>query len=90
MTLPVDRPNLALYHYDACPYCYVVRSEIERLGVDVELRNIHLDSRHRTDLVAARGRATVPVLRITSANEDRWMPESRDIVQWLRKHYARD
>ena len=67
----------------------MVRAGIERLGVNVELRNIFEDPQHRDDLVAARGRATVPVLRITSPNgEERWMPESRDIVRYLETTVA--
>lgn len=62
----------------------MVRSSIDQLGLDIELRSIVDDSQHRDDLIAARGRATVPVLRITSpCGEERWMPESRDIVHYL-------
>ena len=63
----------------------MARSGIERLGIDVELRDIHENPQHRDDLVEARGRATVPVLRITSPDgEERWMPESRDILRYLK------
>lgn len=80
---PAD-DKLALYHFDGCPFCYMVQAAIEQLDVDVEYRNIHEDRRHLDDLIAARGRATVPVLRITSpGGEDRWMPESRDIIRYL-------
>ena len=42
----------------------------------------------------ARGRGTVPVLRIVEGEgegdgaRDEWMPESRDIVSWLRREYG--
>ena len=89
---PSESPGedkLALYKYDGCPYCAMVRSAIDRLGIDVELRDIFENSQHRDDLIAARQRATVPVLRITApAGEDRWMPESRDIVRFLETTYA--
>ena len=81
--------HLALYYIDGCPYCNLVRSAIADLGIDVELRNVFTDEQHRSDLVNERGRATVPVLRITSpGGEDRWMPESRDIVRYLNKTYG--
>lgn len=81
--------KLALYYFDGCPFCGIARSGIDRLGVDVELRDIFENPQHRDDLINARGRATVPVLRITSPNgEERWMPESRDIVQYLEKTFA--
>ena len=80
---PVE-DKLALYHFDGCPYCSMVKSAINRLGIDVELRDISGSPQFCDDLVGARGRATVPVLRITSPDgEERWMPESRDIVTYL-------
>lgn len=86
-TAPEDK--LALYHFDSCPFCAMVRSAIDSLGIDVELRDVFHDPQYRDDLVEARGRATVPVLRITSPDgEERWMPESRDIVSYLQKTYS--
>ncbi len=85
-----DKP--ALYHFNGCPFCAIAKSAIERLGVDVELRDIYesLGSiNYYNELIDALGRATVPVLRITSADgEESWMPESRDIVSYLDKTYA--
>ena len=76
--------TLALYYSRSCPFCTSVRSAIDRLGLDVELREVFEEPSYREELVEARGRATVPVLRITSPDgEDRWMPESRDIVRYL-------
>ena len=81
--------KLALYHFNGCPFCSMVRSAIDQLGIDVELRDIFQDSQHRDDLVKVRGRATVPVLRISSPDgEERWMPESRDIVTYLQETYG--
>ena len=89
---PADEPEddkLALYYFDGCPFCARVLSAIQALGVDVELRDIFGDPQHRAELVEARGRATVPVLRITSADaEERWMPESADIVRYLGDNYG--
>lgn len=76
--------KLALYHFNGCPFSNIAKAGINRLGIDVELRDIYQDPKHRDDLIKARGRATVPVLRITAPNgEERWMPESRDIVRYL-------
>ena len=88
---PAETPSedkLTLYYFDGCPYCAMVRSAIDQLGIKVELRDIFQDSQHRDDLVEVRGRATVPVLRITSPDgEERWMAESRDIVSYLQETY---
>ena len=78
------KDKLVLYHSQTCPYCAIVRSAIDRLDLDVELREIFEDPKSREKLVEARGRATVPVLRIiTPDGEERWMPESQDIVRYL-------
>lgn len=78
-------PALALYHYDSCPYCRVVRRAIDRLGITVELRNIDDDPEHLRALTQARGRRTVPVLRIDGPEGTTWMPESADIVRYLEQ-----
>jgi glutaredoxin len=84
-----EEDKMALYKYDGCPFCAVVRSAIDRLGIDVELRDIFENPEHRDDLIEARGRATVPVLRITSpGGDERWMPESRDIVRYFEATFA--
>jgi len=88
---PTDSPtkdSLTLYHTPTCPFCKKVRQTINQLGIEVELRNINEDTNDRNELVAVRDRATVPVLRVTSPNGDeRWMPESRDIISYLEKAY---
>ena len=82
--------HLALYHSDGCPFCMRVRRAIDELGLAVELRDIYGDRKYLEELREARGRTTVPVLRITSADgEDRWMPESADIVRYLQASYGR-
>lgn len=81
--------TLVLYHFDSCPYCARVRSAIDRLGLDIEMRDIRLDPEHWDALVAARGRGTVPVLKIESPDgTERWMPESADIIDYLDRHYG--
>ena len=82
--------QLALYHFESCPFCGRVRGAIDRLGIDVELRDILLDERYRDELIAERGRPTVPVLRITSPDGgERWMPESADIMVYLEELYGK-
>ena len=89
---PTEEPTkdrLALYYFDTCPFCIRVLRAIDALGIEVELRNIYRESEHLTALREARGRTTVPVLRIASPHgEDRCMPESADIVRYLRATYG--
>lgn len=89
---PAEEPGkdrLSLYYFDGCPFCVRVLRTIDTLGLDVELRNIYSDPVHLAALREVRGRTTVPVLRITSADgEERWMPESADIVRYLQATYG--
>ena len=80
----MPQPKLALYVTPLCGFCHYVMSVIRQLGLEVEIRNIAADRNDLEDLFNARGRTTVPVLRITSQEGDKWMPESRDIVQYLQ------
>ena len=81
--------NLSLYYFDGCPFCMMVLRVIDGLDVDIALRNIFADTQYRDDLVTARGRATVPVLLIESADgTTRWMPESRNIARFLQSTYG--
>ncbi|TXG84206.1 MAG: hypothetical protein E6R12_05345 [Sphingomonadales bacterium] len=75
--------RLSLYYYPECPYCQRVLRAIDETGAKVELRHIWDEPEHRGALQAARGRTTVPVLRIEDASGDRWMPESADIARYL-------
>ena len=78
--------RLALYYFDACRSCQMVLRVLESLEVEVEMRDVFADPQHRADPIGARGRATVPVLRITEVGgTDRWIPESRDIARCLQK-----
>ncbi len=78
------QPKLALYITPLCGFCHYVMSAIDQLGLDVEIRDITTNRADMMALFQARQRTTVPVLRITTDEEDRWMPESRDIVQYLQ------
>lgn len=80
--------KLILYHYRGCPFCHRVWDVAEDIGIEIESRDIMRDRDHRSDLMNAMGRATVPVLRtIHEDGRDEWMPESRDIIRHLQQHY---
>lgn len=78
--------SLALYYYDACPFCAQTRRAINSLDVDVELKNIQLDPQNRADLVQGGGKKQVPCLRIEQAKGNvQWLYESSDIIKYLSK-----
>lgn len=90
--LPSDTPRqdeLALYYTPLCGYCTRVLRVVEKLGLEIELRNTMADRTHWQALMDARGRATVPVLWIRSPDgSERWMPESLDIIHYLQRSYG--
>jgi glutathione S-transferase len=81
-------PGLSLYVFEGCPWCTRVRAALDRLGLEIEVRDVHADPPRRAELVAATGRATVPCLRIEEGAAPRWMHESADIIRWLEQRYA--
>ncbi len=81
--------DLTLYHFNSCPFCVRVRHAAHSLGVQLKLADINQDPQSRQELVGARGRTTVPVLRIENENGDvEWMPESADIVRYLNQRFG--
>jgi len=86
MTRPAD---LALYQTRFCPYCERVRQAVQRLDLDLELRDIEASSERRRELVEATGRQTVPCLRIEREDGSvRWLHESQDIVAYLEERFG--
>jgi glutathione S-transferase len=84
-----EADDLWLYTSGYCPYCWLVRRTLSELGVRIAERDIGTDSSHRNQLLAATGRMTVPVLRIKQADgADRWLPESRDIIRYLKARFG--
>lgn len=76
--------RLSLYHFDSCPFCLRVRRELARMGLEIELRNIHSDPSRYQELVTGGGSQQVPCLRIEHDDERvEWLYESSDIVAWL-------
>jgi len=82
--------GLALYQYQGCPFCGRVRAALERLGVEIEMRDTLADREHAEELKSATGRRTVPVLRIEAQDGSgvRWLPESEEIVRYLEERFG--
>ncbi|TVP92707.1 MAG: glutaredoxin [Pseudomonadaceae bacterium] len=80
--------DLALYQFQACPFCVKVRKEIARLGLDIELLDARNDEIHRTALVNGGGLTKVPCLRIAQSDgSQEWLYESSAINQWLKERF---
>lgn len=80
--------GLSLYQFDSCPFCARVRDAADQLGIDLELRDTLASREFAKEVVEATGRRTVPVLRIEHDDgRVEWMPESADIVAYLRERF---
>lgn len=79
---------LALYHFPACPFCIRTRRVMQRLSLDIELRNAQPAGEHRESLQTEGGRLQVPCLRIEEPDGSvRWLYESSAINQYLRERF---
>jgi len=87
MTKAQSIKNLALYHYQSCPYCAVTRSAIDNKNVAVERRDIQQSREHRNTLTRQGGKPQVPCLRIERDNgKVEWLYESAEIIQFINRH----
>ena len=83
--LDAQTANLALYQFQACPFCVKVRREIRRYGLNIELRDARNDETHKQALIAGGGRHMVPCLQISGeGGEPTWLYESNDIIAYLK------
>ena len=86
-----NEETLILYLRNGCGYCYYVQDAIRKLGLTVEERNIWEDPAFEEELMSVTGRRVVPVLRtIDNEGASRWIPESRDIIEYLVSHHSAD
>jgi len=80
--------RLALYQFEACPFCVKTRRAMHRLNVPIALRDAKNDPQARAELQTGGGRVKVPCLRIEEAGGTRWMYESNDIIAYLDKRFG--
>ncbi|TVP54636.1 MAG: glutaredoxin [Halomonadaceae bacterium] len=80
--------SLALYQFNACPFCIKVRKEMARLSLPIELRDTQHNADHRQELEAGGGRIKVPcLLIIKEGGEKEWLYESDTIKAWLQERF---
>lgn len=79
---------LALYHFPACPFCIKARRAMQRLSLDIELRNAQPAGEHRETLQTEGGKLQVPCLRIEEGDGSvRWLYESGAIIEYLESRF---
>ena len=81
--------KLALYYYETCWFCGTVRATINRLRLNIELRDIHGNNGHHQQLITEGGSGTVPCLHIQHDDGTvEWLYESRDISRYLEGRFG--
>lgn len=78
---------LTLYTKPTCAFSRRVQAVIDRLGLQVEMKDIEADEAVAAELVARGGKLQVPYLVDTDANVE--MYESDDIVTHLQTTYGK-
>ncbi len=78
--------SLTLYHLPSCPFCIRVRQVADDLGIPLTLIDVARDRAAYDSLLDRRGRGTVPVLGIPTPDGERLLPESDDIIAYLRRN----
>jgi glutaredoxin 3 len=74
--------EIKLYTGEYCPYCRVVKRELERLKLDYEAVDADVDGRE--EVMRLSGQRVIPILTI----DDEVLVDSSRIVRELRRRYA--
>ena len=74
--------QIKLYTGDYCPYCRIVKRELERLELDYEA--VDADADGRDEVIRLSGQRAIPILTI----DDEVIADSSLIVKELRRRYA--
>jgi len=73
--------KLFLYYKRGCPYCEKVFKYLDKLKIDIPLKDIE-DKEIRSELISIGGKAQVPCLTI----DGEAMYESDDIIKWISEN----
>lgn len=78
---------LALYQFNACPFCVKVRRAMKRQNLTIPLRDAKNDLAYRQELAEQGGKVKVPCLRIAENDQVTWLYESNDIIRYLEQRF---
>jgi len=80
--------NMAIYQFNACPFCVKVRRVMRKHALNIELRDAKNDLTFKEELTSQGGKHKVPCLRIENASgESTWLYESKDIISFLETEF---
>ena len=81
--------TLALYHFPTCPFCIKSRRVMQRLSLNIALRDAKNNEAHRAALIAGGGKPQVPCLLITDDNgQQTWLYESDAINAYFNREFG--
>ncbi|QPJ62443.1 MAG: glutaredoxin [Candidatus Nitronauta litoralis] len=75
---------IRLYNIDGCGYCAMVRSHLDRMGIEYEKIDVPWPHHLRKQVMEISGQTTVPVL----VDDDVVLSDENDIIEYLNKTYA--
>lgn len=76
--------QIQLYNIDGCGYCAMVRSQLEKMGIEYEKIDVPWPHHLRADVMEISGQTSVPVL----VDDDIVLSDENDIIDYLKKTYA--
>lgn len=77
-----SQESITFYTGSYCPYCRIVKKELERL--DLDYQSVNADDDGREEVIRLSGQRAIPILSIG----DDVLVDSSHIVRELRKRYA--
>jgi len=77
---------LTLYYRPTCPFCQKVLAVIDKLSLEVTLKDIGADEQAQAELLEKGGQQQVPYL--VDAKKETAMYESDDIIDYLELNYG--
>jgi glutaredoxin len=80
--------KMALYQFEACPFCVKVRRVMRKNALHIELRNAKIDGAYKEELIREGGKHKVPCLRIEDDNKNvKWLYESDAVNAFLKEEF---
>jgi glutaredoxin len=81
--------ELALYQFEACPFCVKTRRAISRLDLKIQTHEASPETSYSQELLREGGQLQVPCLKIKEADGSfRWMYESDEIIGYLKNRFG--
>ena len=81
--------KMALYQFNACPFCVKVRRQLRKHSLNIELRDAKNNLAFKAELTEQGGKHKVPCLRIEeAAGNVKWLYNSKDITAYLEAAFA--